>query len=186
MIASRRHFLALLAGALASPAFAEESVSRPTAYAFSFKGLAGGEIALSAYAGKPILVVNVASLCGYTPQYTGLQELFTRYRERGLMIVGVPSNDFFQEPGGAVEIEATAHQYRIGFPLAEKTSVKGAGAHPFYRWAALEKPLDPPRWNFHKYLVGRDGHIAAAFATAVEPLDARVIAAIEKELSKEA
>jgi glutathione peroxidase len=184
MIASRRTFLSLLAGTLASPAIAEETASRPTAYAFSFKGLAGGDIALSAYAGKPILVVNVASLCGYTPQYTGLQELWTRYRGRGLMILGVPSNDFFQEPGAAAEIEATTHQYKVDFPLTEKASVRGAGAHPFYRWAALEKPLDPPRWNFHKYLVGREGHIAAAFATAVEPLDARVISAIEKELGK--
>ena len=186
MIASRRTFLSLLAGALASPAVAEESASRPTAYAFSFKGLAGGDIPLSAYAGKPILVVNVASLCGYTPQYTGLQELWTRYRRRGLMILGVPSNDFFQEPGAVAEIEATAHQYKVDFPLTEKTSVKGADAHPFYKWAALEKPLDRPRWNFHKYLVGREGRIAAAFATAIEPADARVIAAIEKELGKEA
>jgi len=186
MTASRRQFLALLTSALASPALAEESASRPTAYAFSFRGLAGGDIALSAYAGKPILVVNVASLCGYTPQYTGLQDLWTRYHGRGLMIVGVPSNDFFQEPGGAAEIEATAHQYKVDFPLTEKASVKGAGAHPFYRWAALEKPLDPPRWNFHKYLVGDDGHIAAAFGTSVEPLDARVIAAIEKEIGKAA
>jgi glutathione peroxidase len=186
MIATRRTFLSLLAGGLASSAFAEESASRPTAYAFSFKALAGGDIALAAYAGKPILVVNVASLCGYTPQYTGLQDLWTRYRERGLMIVGVPSNDFFQEPGGAAEIEATAHQYKVDFPLTEKASVKGPGAHPFYKWAALEKPLDPPRWNFHKYLVGDDGHIAAAFGTSIEPLDARVIAAIEKELGKQA
>jgi glutathione peroxidase len=187
MTASRRRFLlSLLAGALAAPAFAEESASRPSAYAFSFKGLAGGDIVLSAYAGKPILVVNVSSLCGYTPQYTGLQDLWTRYRGRGLMILGVPSNDFFQEPGAAAEIEATAHQYKVDFPLTEKASVRGAGAHPFYKWAALEKPLDPPHWNFHKYLVGDDGHIAAAFATSVEPLDARVIAAIEKELGKAA
>jgi glutathione peroxidase len=186
MTTSRRQFLALLASALASPAFAEESASRPAAYAFSFKGLAGEDIALSAYTGKPILVVNVASLCGYTPQYTGLQELWTRYRERGLMILGVPSNDFFQEPGAAAEIEATAHQYKVDFPLTEKASVKGASAHPFYKWAALEKPLDTPRWNFHKYLVSDDGHIASAFNTKVEPLDARVIAAIEKELGKSA
>jgi len=182
----RRHFLALLAGALASPALAGESASRPTAYAFAFKRLDGETIPLAAYAGKPILVVNVASLCGYTPQYTGLEELWTRYRERGLTVIGVPSNDFFQEPGGADEIEATAHQYRVDFPLTEKVSVRGTGAHPFYKWAALEKPLDTPRWNFHKYLVGRDGYIAAAFATAVEPLDARLIAAIEKELAKTA
>jgi glutathione peroxidase len=193
MSTNRRQLFAMIAGAFAAPSLAQAQspgmtqspgMSRITAFAFSFAGLEGGDIRLSAYAGKPILVVNVASLCGYTPQYTGLQDLWTRYRDRGLTIVGVPSNDFFQEPGGASEIEATAHQYKVDFPLTEKTSVKGAGAHPFYRWAALEKPLDPVRWNFHKYLVGRDGHIAAAFATSVEPLDARVIASIEKEFGK--
>ena len=196
MIADRRQFLALLAGTLvssgfggaASPALAQSpGMSRPTAYAFSFPGLDGKAIRLADYAGKPILVVNTASLCGYTPQYAGLQQLWTRFRDKGLMIVGVPSNDFGgQEPGGAVEISATAHkQYGVGFPLADKVEVKGPGAHPFYKWAALERPLDLPRWNFHKYLVGRDGHIAASFPTAIEPADARVIAAIVKELGGE-
>ena len=159
-------------------------ISRPTAYAFSFAGLAGDSIRLAAYAGKPILVVNTASLCGYTPQYAGLQELWTRFHERGLMIVAVPSNDFGgQEPGGAEEIGATAQrQYGVTFPLAAKAEVKGAQAHPFYKWAAAERPLETPRWNFHKYLVGRDGHIAAAFPAAVEPTDARVVNAIAREL----
>ena len=157
-----------------------------TAYAFTFAGLAGGDIKLADYAGKPILVVNTASLCGYTPQYAGLQELWTRFRARGLAIVGVPSNDFGnQEPGEANDIAHTAHQgYGVTFPLAAKADVKGASPHPFYKWAAAERPLDLPRWNFHKYLVGRDGHIAASFPSTVEPTDARVIAAIEKELSR--
>jgi glutathione peroxidase len=129
-------------------------------------------------------VVNTASLCGFTPQYEGLQQLWTRFRDQGLLIVGVPSNDFGgQEPGGAEDIDHTAHQqYGVTFPLAEKVTVKGASAHPFYRWAAVERPLDAPRWNFHKYLVGRDGHIAAAFPSEVEPSDARIVAAIAKEL----
>ena len=182
----RRRVLPLLASLAATPALAQTGMSRMTAYAFSFAALKGGDSKLGDYAGKPILVVNTASQCGYTPQYAGLQALWTRFHERGLMIVGVPSNDFFQEPGAAAEIEATAHQYNVDFPLAEKTSVRGTGAHPFYRWAALEKPLNPPRWNFHKYLVGRDGHIAAAFSSAIEPLDARVIAAIDKEFGKQA
>ena len=187
MIADRRQFFALLGSALASPLLAQApEISRPTAYAFTFKGLESGDIRLADYAGKPILVVNTASLCGYTPQYTGLQQLWSRYHDRGLMIVGVPTNDFFQEPGGSSDIMNTAHQYNVGFPIAEKVSIKGAAAHPFYKWAALEKPLDPPRWNFHKYLVGRNGHVAAAFATSIEPMDARVIAAIEKELAKTA
>jgi glutathione peroxidase len=186
----RRQLLTLCAGLLAAPAGATRlwaqspAISRVTAYAFSFKALDGGDIRLANYAGKPILIVNTASLCGYTPQYTGLQELWTRYRDKGLLIVGIPSNDFGgQEPGTAADISQTAnHEYGITFPLAAKTEVKGPNTHPFYKWAAIERPLDTPRWNFHKYLVGRDGHIAAAFSTEIEPTDARVIAALTKEL----
>ncbi len=187
MIIDRRRTLAAVACLLAAPAAAQTpGMSRMTASAFSFAGLDGGDIRLSAYAGKPILVVNTASQCGYTPQYAGLQQLWMRYRDRGLMIIAVPSNDFGgQEPGGASEIHATAsHVYGITFPLAEKAVVKGASPHPFYKWAASERPLDVPRWNFHKYLIGRDGHIAAAFPSAVEPNDPRLIAAIEKQLAE--
>jgi glutathione peroxidase len=186
MITDRRRVLALLASSFVTPALAQApAMTRITAYAFSFAGLEGGEIKLADHAGKPILVVNTASLCGYTPQYAGLQQLWERYRQRGLMIVGVPSNDFGgQEPGGAADITKTAHgEYGVGFPLAAKAQVKGASPHPFYKWAASERPLETPRWNFHKYLVGRDGHIAAVFATDIEPMDARVINAIAKELS---
>ena len=179
----RRHLLTLLSSTLASPAIAQVQMSRPTAYAFT--GLDGKPIRLAEHAGKPIMVVNTASQCGYTPQYTGLQELWKRYGGRGLMIVGVPSNDFGgQEPGGTTEIMQTAHaQYGVSFPLAAKAEVRGPATHPFYKWAALERPGDTPRWNFHKYLVGRDGHIAAVFATQTEPTDPRVIAAIERELA---
>jgi glutathione peroxidase len=191
MLTDRRGALGLIAGVLATPAliatpsFAQApAMSRITAYAFSFKGLESGDIKLADYTGKPVLVVNTASLCGYTPQYAGLQQLWTRFHERGLMIIGVPSNDFGgQEPGGAEDILHTAHgQYGIAFPLTAKAQVKGPSPHPFYKWAASERPLETPRWNFHKYLIGRDGHIAAVFATDVEPADARVINAIVKEL----
>ena len=185
MIIDRRRTLTVLACLLAAPAAAQTpGMSRMTASAFSFSGIDGGAIRLSEYAGKPILVVNTASLCGFTPQYAGLQQLWERYRQRGLMIVGVPSNDFGgQEPGGAADITKTAHgEYGVGFPLAAKAQVKGASPHPFYKWAASERPLETPRWNFHKYLVGSDGHIAAVFATDIEPMDARVINAIVKEL----
>jgi glutathione peroxidase len=139
---------------------------------------------LCEYAGKVLLVVNTASQCGYTPQYEGLEALYRKYKARGLVVLGFPSNDFGgQEPGGAAEIRKTAHEsYGIGFPLAAKAEVKGPAAHPFYRWAALERPGKAPRWNFHKYLVGRDGRIAAVFSTRTEPTDPRLIAAIEKEL----
>ena len=185
MFTDRRRVLTLLAGSFTTPVFAQApAMTRITAYAFSFSGLGGADIKLADHVGKPILVVNTASLCGYTPQYAGLQQLWARYHERGLMIVGVPSNDFGgQEPGGPAEIDKTAHgEYGVGFPLAAKAEVKGPQAHPFYKWAALERPGDGPRWNFHKYLVGRDGRIAAVFSTEIEPTDPQVIAAIEREL----
>ena len=180
----RRQVLAIIAGGFATPALAQgpAPMSRVTAYAFSFTRLDGGDIRLADFAGKPILVVNTASLCGYTPQYAGLQQLWARFHESGLMIVGVPSNDFGgQEPGGASDIMQTAnHQYGVTFPLAGKAVVKGPGAHPFYKWAAAERPLETPHWNFHKYLIGRDGHIAAVFPTETEPTDPKVIAAIAR------
>jgi glutathione peroxidase len=183
---NRRSLLTILAAlALPGRSLAQSpAMSRVTAYAFSFAGLDGAAIRLADYSGKPILVVNTASLCGYTPQYAGLQQLWSRYRERGLIVVGVPSNDFGgQEPGGAEEISHTARsEYGVDFPLAAKVNVRGGNPHPFYRWAATERPLEAPRWNFHKYLIGRDGHIAAVFATDIEPMDARVINAIAKEI----
>ena len=178
--------LAAIAGtASGRSALAQAGMSRITAYAFSFPGLAGGDIRLADYAGHPILVANTASLCGFTPQYGGLQELWTEFHDRGLMIVGVPSNDFgAQEPGGATEIAETAqHQYLVTFPMAAKAVVTGPGTHPFYRWAALARPKDVPRWNFHKYLIGRDGGIADVFASAVEPTDTRVKTAVARALA---
>jgi hypothetical protein len=110
-------------------AAAEAGMSRVTAYAFSFPGLAGGDIRLAQFAGHPLLIVNTASLCGFTPQYAGLQELWTEFHGRGLTIVGVPSNDFGgQEPGGATEIAETAqHQYGVTFPIAAQGRRQGAG-----------------------------------------------------------
>jgi glutathione peroxidase len=183
----RRYFLLLGGAALAAldqGSARATGMSRITAYAFTFKGLDGGEILLSSYSGHPLLVVNTASQCGYTPQYAGLQALWTRYRARGLIVLGVPSNDFGgQEPGGASDIHATAEgQYHVTFPITDKVAVKGKDAHPFYKWAAVERPSDGPRWNFHKYLIGRDGYLKAAFTSAVEPTDPRIVAAIEKEL----
>lgn len=185
----RRHMLATLIGGLAggmAPCFAAaQGISRITAYGFSFPGLKGGEIRLADYASRPIMVVNTASLCGFTPQYAGLQTLWTEFRERGLMIIGVPSNDFGnQEPGGSKEIADIAEgHFGIGFPMAAKTVVKGAAAHPFYRWAADARPRDLPRWNFHKYLVGRDGYLAESFAEEIEPTDTRIKTAIGRALT---
>ena len=188
MMLDRRNLMMLGAGAVAAarPARAAQMSSPVTAYAFSFKALDGGDILLASHAGKPLLVVNTASLCGYTPQYAGLQELWTRYRARGLFVLGVPSNDFgSQEPGGVTDIQATAQkEYHVTFPLTEKVTVKGPNAHPFYKWAAQLRPQDAPRWNFHKYLVARDGGLVAGYASAVEPTEPRIVAAIEREFGE--
>jgi len=189
MIDRRQLTMAALASvaAAASPRIvsAQIAMSRITAYRFSFPALAGGDIRLADFVGRPFIVVNTASLCGYTPQYAGLQELWTEFHDRGLMIVGVPSNDFGgQEPGGASEIAQTAqHQYGVTFPMAAKAVVKGANAHPFYKWAADARPKDVPRWNFHKYLIGPDGNIADVFPETVEPTDTRVKTAIARALA---
>jgi glutathione peroxidase len=189
MINRRTTMMAALAAAaslgVTGHARAEGAMSPITAYAFSFPALSGSDIRLAEYAGHPLLVVNTASLCGYTPQYAGLQELWTEFHDRGLTIVGVPSNDFGgQEPGGVTEIRQTAHeQYGVTFPMAAKAVVVGPAAHPFYRWAAGARPKDVPRWNFHKYLIGRDGLISDVFASAVEPGDTRVRTAVARALA---
>jgi glutathione peroxidase len=183
---NRRNFVTGVAAmaAATTPAVSAAQMSRITAYAFLFDALDGSRISLAEHAGRPILVVNTASQCGYTPQYAGLQELWKRYRGRGLLIVAVPSNDFGgQEPGGSAEISKTAQgDYHISFPIAQKTAVKGAQAHAFYKWAVQQRPAEAPRWNFHKYLIGRDGNLKASFVSAVDPLDPKVISAIETEL----
>jgi len=163
---------------------ASAQMSRANAYAYAFTDLDGRTLRLAEYAGKPILIVNTASLCGFAPQYAGLQTLWTRHRDKGLMIIAVPSNDFGnQEPGDGEAIrQAAQERYGVSFPIASKVKVRGPEAHPFYRWAALERPGEAPRWNFHKYLVGRDGRLAASFPQSVTPEDPRIIAAIEREL----
>src|ERR1700759_434994 len=139
----RRSILALRAGAVTTPALAQApAMNKITAFVFSFPALDGSTLRLADHAGKPILIVNTASLCGYTPQYAGLQQVWTQFKDRGLLLVGVPSNNFGgQEPGGAAEITETAHhQYGVTFPITAKADVKGPNAHPFYNWAAGELP----------------------------------------------
>jgi glutathione peroxidase len=186
----RRTFIAAALAAAAEPvcsrtARAQANMSKISAYAFSFPALSGDDIRLAEFAGRPLLIVNTASLCGYTPQYAGLQELWSEFRERGLVIIGVPSNDFGgQEPGGPREIAETAqHHYGVTFPIAGKVAVKGPNAHPFYKWAAEARPKEVPRWNFHKYLLGREGYISEVFAESVEPTDTRVKTAIARALA---
>ena len=153
-----------------------------SAYEFSFTSIDGGPLALKAFAGKPVLVVNTASLCGYTPQYKDLEALWRRYRERGLVVLGVPSNDFGdQEPGTEAEIKTfCTSNFGVDFPLARKEKVIGGEAHPFYRWIATEAGEDAaPRWNFHKYLIGPDGALAGAWPSRVSPLAREITEEIE-------
>lgn len=155
------------------------------AYGFEFTSIDGEPLPLSAWRGQPVLVVNTASFCGYTPQYRELEALWRRYRDRGLVVLGVPSNDFGQqEPGSAAEIkEFCAANYAVDFPLAEKCRVLGGAAHPFYRWIAdLLGEAGTPRWNFHKYLIGPDGQLAGAWPTPVTPVDPQITSEIEQLL----
>lgn len=165
-----------------SSADAEDAMS---AYDFSFETIDGAPLPMKEFEGKAVLVVNTASECGYTPQYKDLQALWQQYRDRGLVVLGVPSNDFGgQEPGTEAEIKRFCErQYAVDFPLASKEQVVGANAHPFYKWAAqVAGEAAAPRWNFHKYLVGPDGQLAAWFPTKTSPASAEVAGEIEKVL----
>jgi glutathione peroxidase len=155
-----------------------------SAYDFEFPAIEGGTLPLKAWKGKPILVVNTASFCGYTPQYTDLEKLWAKYKDRGLVVLGVPSNDFGQqEPGSAKEIKAFCESYDVSFPLADKQKVTGGDAHPFYRWIAAELgDAGVPRWNFHKYLIDGQGEIAGAWPSRVTPTSKEVTEAVEQAL----
>jgi glutathione peroxidase len=157
------------------------------AYSFEFKSIDGTPLPFSAWTGHPVLVVNTASFCGYTPQYRDLEALWTQYRGKGVIVLGVPSNDFgAQEPGSAAEIKQFCEtNYDVDFPLTEKYRVIGADAHPFYRWvAATLGEGAAPRWNFHKYLVGPDGELAGAWPSSVRPGDAAITGEIDKMVGK--
>lgn len=156
-----------------------------TAHDFTFTGIDGRPLPLSAYAGQVVLVVNTASECGYTPQYDGLEALWQAYRGRGLVVIGVPCNDFGkQEPGTAAEIASFCKvNHGVTFPLTEKTVVKGAAAHPFYRWAAQKAGLlGRPKWNFHKYLIGRNGEFLNWYSTPAKPMGPKIRNAVENAL----
>jgi glutathione peroxidase len=154
------------------------------------KTLAGTEVDLSQYQGKPILIVNVASRCGYTPQYKGLQALHDKYAKDGLVVLGVPSNDFGkQEPGTSEEIaEFCEKNYGVKFDMLEKVVVKGPDKVPLYKYLTA-KETDPKfageiKWNFTKFLISRDGAIVARFEPGVKPESEKLTKAIEAELSK--
>ncbi|WP_243302538.1 glutathione peroxidase [Geothrix oryzisoli] len=148
----------------------------------TLRTLDGKSQSLGAYKGKVVLAVNVASECGFTPQYAGLQKLYTDYRDRGLVILGFPCNQFgAQEPGTAAQIESFCQtNYGVTFPLFEKLDVKGAHQAPVYQF--LTAKHGEPAWNFHKYLVGKDGQVLQAFPSKVAPDSPELRAALDAAL----
>ena len=156
-----------------------------TAYDFSFKSIDGSALPLTNFKGKALLVVNVASQCGLTPQYSGLEALWTANRDKGLVILGVPANDFgAQEPGTEKEIKTFCEtRFAVDFPMTAKEHVIGAEAHPLYKWVASELgDAAAPKWNFHKYLFNKDGSIAGTFGSRTTPDAPELGAAIDEAL----
>ena len=158
-----------------------------SAHDFSFIAIEGDPLPLAQFAGKAVLVVNSASQCGFTSQYSELTDLWARYRDKGLVVLAVPSNDFGgQEPGTEDEIKKFCEvNYGIDFPMTEKVHVRGTEAHPFYKWAATHfSALSKPRWNFHKYLISPDGTLVGWFSSITSPTSEKVVSAIEEQIAR--
>ena len=174
--------VSVLGGWQARPLSAAEA---PSAHEFGFVSIEGEPLPMAAFAGRPVLVVNTASMCGYTYQYAALQRVWSAYRDRGLVVLGVPSNDFGgQEPGSASQIKTFCEvNFDVDFPLTDKVHVRGAESHPLFAWFRQRLGESAgPRWNFHKYLIGPDGEVVAAWPSAVDPDSGEVTAAIERLL----
>lgn len=174
---------ALLASSFIAPAVTEgHAQTGDDAWAFTLDALEGGPMPLAQWRGRALLVVNTASFCGFTRQYEGLQRLHDRYEARGLTVVGVPSADFNQESAEASKVrEFCDTMFGITFPMAAISHVRGPEAHPLYRWLAAQAA--PVRWNFQKFLIGRDGRRVTSFSTATGPESTRLTAAIEAALA---
>jgi glutathione peroxidase len=183
---------ACVAAVLAVPALAEDKgdakVSGPLG--FTLKDIKGNPVELSKYKGKVVLLVNVASQCGLTPQYEGLQALYQKYEKDGFVIVGIPANEFgHQEPGTNEEIEKfCTSKYSVTFPMMSKIVVKGEGIDPLYKYLTKVDTKPAPAgdiiWNFEKFLVGKDGQVKARFAPRTKPDDPKLVEAIATELKK--
>jgi glutathione peroxidase len=184
--------LLLAAGLLAAaPALAAEKDEKMThALAFKLPGIDGKDVDLAAYKGKVVMFVNVASKCGYTSQYEGLQKLYETYEKQGLVVVGVPANDFGQQEPGSNEEIATfcKSNYKVTFPMLGKVVVKGEGQTPLYKYLT-GKDTNPAfggdvGWNFEKFLIGRDGKVVGRFKSGVAPTDDELVKAVKDELAK--
>ena len=192
-------FVVLTAVLLLSTAWAGEEKKEPqkqekkmaSIYDFKMADIDGNDVNLADYKGKVLLIVNVASKCGFTPQYKGLQTLYSKYKEKGFEVLGFPANNFMrQEPGSNEQIKKFCQlKYNVSFPMFSKISVKGKDIHPLYKFLT-EKKTNPQfpgeiKWNFNKLLIDRKGKIVNRFDSNVKPMDAYVIKAIEKALKQE-
>lgn len=181
----------LLAGLLTGAAAQGADRGVTTMYDFTMKDIDGKNVPLSRYRGKVVLIVNVASFCGYTKQYTGLDSLYRAYADRGLVVLGFPANNFgSQEPGSDAEIkEFCSTKYNVSFAMFSKISVKGDDQHPLYRYltSAEANPATAGdvRWNFTKYLIDRSGRLVAKFEPRVDPLSAELTEAVEAALGRQ-
>lgn len=174
------------------PAFAEGSYPmsksiKENAHSFEFSSIDGQPIKLSGYSGRVLMVVNTASQCGFTGQYKDLQAIYDDYKEQGFVVLGVPSADFGgQEFDSEEKVQSfTEEKFSISFPLTSISNVKGSNAHPFYQWAAKEGGfLSGPKWNFHKYVIGKNGEFVQGFVSTTSPSSKKVMSVIEAELAK--
>ena len=154
------------------------------AHDFTFNGIDGQTINLSDYKEKVIVVVNVASRCGFTNQYDDLQNLWTNYKDNNLVVIGVPTNDFKQEPGSNNDIKKFCEtNFNIKFPITEKINVLGKNAHPFYKWAKENYGKGAiPKWNFHKIVIGKNGKVVDTFASITNPSSNKFVNFIEEQI----
>jgi glutathione peroxidase len=179
---------AVITGVLVCTDLDAWSDSMEKIYQFSANDIDGNPVSLSDYRGKLVMIVNVASKCGFTPQYEGLQALYEKYRDRDFVILGFPANNFMrQEPGSNEEIkEFCSLTYGVSFPMFEKISVKGGDIHPLYNFLTDKKAGHDfggkITWNFNKFLIGRDGEIIARFPSKTEPLSEEVVSKVEEAL----
>jgi len=181
MVEPTRRAALLVPGGLLMTAAAPANA---TAFDFTLEAIEGGPLPLAAYRGRPMLVVNTASFCGYTPQYAGLQTLHEQYGPKGLLVLGVPSQDFNQESADNRRIkEFCDANYNVTFPMTTLAHVRGAAAAPLFAFLAARAGGQPPRWNFHKYLVGRDGRTVTSFSTQTGPQSRELLRAIEAALA---
>jgi glutathione peroxidase len=177
---ARRGVLLLVGGAVMS---GEAGAVDRTAFDFRMDAIEGGPLDLGGFRGRPMLVVNTASFCGYTPQYAGLQRLHDRFGGQGLVVLGVPSNDFNQESADAATIRQFCEtNFNVTFPMTMPARVRGPQAVPLFGFLAAQAG-GPPRWNFHKYLVARDGRTVRGFPTATAPDASALVQAIEAALA---